>query len=202
MHAKKLSPTDLMKGAYYAIEQAGLLLHDAFALYKEGRYSSAVVLAVFSYEELGRAVIYWNQRKRILPSGSMSAKSLKRSCKEHTEKLRRGQMSVTFMMPPQLRVNPWKLMDMKFEISDRIRKHRPREYHSRRKQSLYVEPNNLGGWNRPCTFSPEHCKRLLQDVANNYGFYIGQVLFGDAERKAAMEKWRGRPTLPKRPLDP
>jgi AbiV family abortive infection protein len=50
----ELTETDLLKGAVYALEQAGHLLHDAYLLFLRERYASSIVLAVFSKEEMGR----------------------------------------------------------------------------------------------------------------------------------------------------
>jgi AbiV family abortive infection protein len=83
------------------MEQAGYLLHDALALYTQGRYSSSVALAVFCREELGRANILLAARKRGLESGPISANPVKRECEEHVEKLRRGQTGVTFRWGPE-----------------------------------------------------------------------------------------------------
>ena len=47
----------LLEGAYYALEQCGLLLRDAVQLYNGSSYATAVVLAAFAREELGREKI-------------------------------------------------------------------------------------------------------------------------------------------------
>jgi AbiV family abortive infection protein len=49
-----VTPQYLLEGAAYALEQCGLLLRDANSLYRNGSYSSAVALALFAREELGR----------------------------------------------------------------------------------------------------------------------------------------------------
>jgi len=49
-----VSPQYLLEGAAYALEQCGLLLRDANLLYRSGSYASAVALAAFAQEELGR----------------------------------------------------------------------------------------------------------------------------------------------------
>jgi hypothetical protein len=51
---KSVSPQYLLEGAVYALEQCGLLLRDANLLYRNGSYSSAVAVALFATEELGR----------------------------------------------------------------------------------------------------------------------------------------------------
>ncbi len=56
----------LMKGAAYALEQCGLLLRDANLLYRNASYASAVALAAFAREELGRSEILHALRKEAL----------------------------------------------------------------------------------------------------------------------------------------
>ncbi len=43
-----MSPEELLKGTFYALEQCGLLLRDANILYRSGSYASTIVLAAFS----------------------------------------------------------------------------------------------------------------------------------------------------------
>jgi AbiV family abortive infection protein len=50
-----VSHTNIIEGAFHAMEQAGLLINDAAALYQQGRWPSSLVVAVFSLEELGKA---------------------------------------------------------------------------------------------------------------------------------------------------
>jgi hypothetical protein len=47
----------LLSGAALALEQCGLLLRDAVCLFKNRSFGSAVVLAAFAREELGRCQI-------------------------------------------------------------------------------------------------------------------------------------------------
>jgi hypothetical protein len=49
-----VTPEFLLRGAGYALQQCGLLLRDASLLYRSDSYSSAVVLAAFAREELGK----------------------------------------------------------------------------------------------------------------------------------------------------
>jgi AbiV family abortive infection protein len=61
-----VSPQYLLEGAAYALEQCGLLLRDANLLYRSGSYASAVALAAFAREELGRWKILRDLRKKVL----------------------------------------------------------------------------------------------------------------------------------------
>src|SRR5690348_9678134 len=89
MTNNRYEASDLARGAYYAFEQSGLLLRDARSLYRQERHSSAAVLAVFGSEELGRALIYLERRRTILPIGSISKRELDLACNDHELKLAR-----------------------------------------------------------------------------------------------------------------
>ena len=64
-----VTPEYLLQGAAYALEQCGLLLRDANSLYSCGSYASAVALAAFAQEELGRWEILRKLRKQVLAGG-------------------------------------------------------------------------------------------------------------------------------------
>jgi AbiV family abortive infection protein len=58
---------NLFKGAWYAIEQCGLLLQHAVILHNAKAYSTAVAVASFAREELGRFKIlldFWERADR------------------------------------------------------------------------------------------------------------------------------------------
>ena len=50
-----LSPELLHPGAFFVLEQSGLLIRDGEFLYQHSRWANAIVLAVFSMEELGKS---------------------------------------------------------------------------------------------------------------------------------------------------
>ncbi len=61
-----MSPEELLKGTFYALEQCGLLLRDANIQYRNGSYASTIVLAAFAREELGRYRIlldFWRRAR-------------------------------------------------------------------------------------------------------------------------------------------
>lgn len=86
----------LVKGAIYALEQCGLLLLDAVALADQKSYSSAVVLAAFAHEELGRSLIlieFFDNlvRNNIAPTPY----EIKKACRDHVKKQEAAQISIT-----------------------------------------------------------------------------------------------------------
>src|SRR2546426_1074425 len=84
----------LLRGAVFALEQCGLLLSDARVLCEHGSYASAVVLAAFTREELGRYRILRGLWRRTMAGESFSVKQIRKRCDDHVEKQREGMFSV------------------------------------------------------------------------------------------------------------
>src|SRR4051794_29506052 len=61
-----LTAQSLLRGAVYSLEQCGLLLGDAKLLYENGSYATALAVAAFAREDLGRWRILLKLRKRVL----------------------------------------------------------------------------------------------------------------------------------------
>ena len=203
----QLSATDLLQGAVFAAEQASRLLYDALALDHQGRYSSAMALAVFSREEVGRASILLDCRKQALSSGSVSEHKVKRACDDHVGKLRRGQLTNMMALTPEqskllkeIPTFPETDKDREFfeqlqRISQARQKRKPHDTHQRRLRALYVElVAETGKWNRPCTLSQEECKSILFDVANDYGSLWCILRLG--KLSTAISLLPDRPELP------
>jgi AbiV family abortive infection protein len=93
MPAASVTPEYLLEGAAYALEQCGLLLRDANLLYSNGSYASAVALAAFAQEELGRHSILLDLRRKVLRGGSVTIKEIQTRCGDHVRKQEAGVMS-------------------------------------------------------------------------------------------------------------
>jgi AbiV family abortive infection protein len=89
-----LSPDMLLRGAWYALEQGGLLLRDAVALYELGRHSTAMSIALVAQEELGKFQILLELRASTLKGQSLTGKEVRKECKDHHKKQRDGQGGV------------------------------------------------------------------------------------------------------------
>ena len=86
--APSVSPKYLLEGAAYALEQCGLLLRDANLLYQNGSYASAVALAAFAREELGRWIILRKLRTEVLGGRRLTIKDIQDACGDHESKQR------------------------------------------------------------------------------------------------------------------
>jgi AbiV family abortive infection protein len=211
MPGRSLAANDLLHGAGYALEQAGRLLHDAVGLWKADRYSSAVVLAVFSREETGRSVIYIEQRRETLRGASISIEERAKLCSDHVVKLRRGssgttlrwgaEQSATFQPLFGDRKSPEyrKARALTDDLIKRMSKRDPDDTHAKRCRALYVEPTEISsGWNRPSETSREDSRLLLEDVANDYAMRLDTWLGNgsDDELSDAIKVWAAGPVMP------
>jgi AbiV family abortive infection protein len=193
------------------MEQAGHLLHDALALYKLGRYASAILLSILAREEIGRSVILLGMRKDVIVSGSIvSAKAVIKACDNHGEKLRRGRGGITFEFGPERSADLKGLFDFPHnpqseafkkahaivdDFVERKARRDPGVTHQKRMRALYVEPTDTG-WNRPCETGKEEASRALQDAANAYGPRYNNLYVVDEALAKALAAWKQCPTLP------
>jgi AbiV family abortive infection protein len=221
-----VTPQYLLEGAAYALEQCGLLLRDANLLYQSGSYGSAVALAAFAREELGRWRILLELRKKLLARGSVAIKEIQNRCKDHVGKQEAGMTSIVMradkgsglakLLQTQMSAKPgskeWKEAREQIEKLDRQKKNRiPGNRHEQRMSALYVDAVSPDRWSRPTTeISQTSAFDYLQDAANDYSIqydhYTNPQLYkpDDLELYTALEKWTDRLTLPspERPLLP
>jgi AbiV family abortive infection protein len=209
----------LVKGYALALEQCGLLLRDAVRLYEAGSYATAVALAAFAREELGRSEILLDLWGRRRGGSTVTLDEIRNACDNHVEKQRAGMLSLTLMtdratvlgklltarMTNTPQSQEWKDADAALKHIDHQKaKRTPDDRHSKRITALYVEPKSSTEWNRPADISPEMARRFLQDAVNDYGLrshqgYVtpDQILKHiDPELYDALEQLTDRPQLP------
>jgi len=213
-----VSPQYLLEGAAYALEQCGLLLRDANLLYRSGSYASAVALAAFAQEELGRWKMLLDLRRKVIDGDSVTIKEIKTRCGDHVRKQEAGVMSTTMRADMdsglgkllQARANSkpgskeWKAADEQTQKLDRQKaKRAPDDRHKQRMSALYVDAVAPDRWNRPTNeISVAAAFDYLQDAANDYSLqrdrYTNPEVYkpDDPELYTALEKWTDRPTLP------
>lgn len=208
----------LLKGTVYALEQSGILLRDAVMLYKNKAFSSAIVLAAFAREELGRSHILRKKRKEIVENGkSVTLKEIKDACEDHVKKQEWAQLStvqrasgngrLAKLLKTRMRYHPqseeYKEANKQLnEITDQQKKRTPKDRHMVRLRALYVEPNDSGtDWNKPQEKSQDEARVFLVDAVNDYaGEYDriqnGAIQLTDSELFQALQEWAERPKLP------
>ena len=99
MAQKTVSELILFKGAYYALEQCGLLLRHSAILHKEQVASTAAGLALLAREELGKYRILLDLWRKAKDTGSCpSPEDIHHAIEDHVEKQKQAQLSVTNRM--------------------------------------------------------------------------------------------------------
>jgi AbiV family abortive infection protein len=213
-----VTPQYLLKGAFYALEQCGLLLRDAVRLSNGGSHASALVLAAFAREELGREGILLKLRGECISGGRITVETIKDKCDDHKIKQKYGMLSTTLMadrdtvmgrlLQTKIRAHPhspeWKEADAKLRQMDKGKgKKTPADRHKKRELSLYVDPVSEDTWNRPTTTSPADAQLFVMEAVNDYaGKYERRVsadAYGsplDIEIFEALKGWADRPELP------
>jgi AbiV family abortive infection protein len=205
----------LLEGAFYAMEQCGLLLQHALILYENRAYSSAVALAAFAREEMGRARILFELRKNVQNCQTVSIEDIKDKCKDHVEKQEYAQLSIVLRssgdtgLAELLRVGIDDPQSEEYKqarkqihkITQRLKRRTPLDRHKERMNSLYVEPDELGTrWNRPRNNTPSvDAMNFILDALNDYrGEYhrLEYIEHSDTELFQALQAWCERPELP------
>ncbi len=206
----------LVEGAIYSLEQSGVLLRDSVTLYKVGSHGSAVVLAAFGREELGRYIILKDLHRGVVRDGKeVTRDDIAAACEDHVTKQERGRLSTvqramrgsglgelmhkTLVSPPQS--NDYRDAHMQLEdVRQRQEKRIPGDRHQARMDSLYVEPRYTG-WNRPIETSSEEASTFLIDFGNDYAVQrdkieSGLIEYDQPEFAGTLKQWAERPHLP------
>jgi AbiV family abortive infection protein len=218
-----VTPDFLLKGTIFALHHCGRLLTDAVTLYRSGAHPSAVVLATFAREELGRSQILRQLRRDVLAGAALTVKDVTKSCRDHEEKLRAGQMSIVQRPEPGSELDTLIRMRMRYspsseegrraaarleELTEQQRQATPGLRHRLRMAALYVQPDEVGtGWSRPSDRDREEVRQEIENAANDYrGQYdrmeFGSIELDDPEFHAALRAWGDRPVLPDPPTVP
>ena len=205
----------LFQGAMFAAEQAGTLLHDAIELFKLKRYSSSIILGVYSREEIGRARILIEEWNKVNDGQVVTAKELKIRLGDHVNKLKAGQfsMSANSFKPPkkELRQLSWEQVgrpspvpvDAKYYKELRLRMEGAaaqvaQSLHKQRLLSIHVDVSGDNkSWNRPNLAERSQAHALLYYLSSDYMvLYFSFRSDAEASIVKAFIAWRDRPNLP------
>lgn len=213
-----MTPQFILQGVWYALEQCGTLLRDANVLYRSKSYASAVVLAAFAREEMGRSNILLEFWRKAAAGESFTIEQLKQACDDHVTKQQAGMLSLTMRTdnqsglgkilqarmknPPQS--GEWKKANAQLKQIDDIKtKRTPSDRHDKRVKALYVEPISQTEWNRPSVTTATTAYEFLVDAVNEYRVRQDRCVssadsilkIDDPELYNALQQWSGRPAL-------
>lgn len=207
----------LLKGARHAMEQCGLLLRDAVILRRAESHSSAVVLALFGREELGRHRILMDLWRRASEGTIVTLAEVNKACDGHMVKQAAGQLSLVYrthkntglgklLTEASTSKNPpdskeYKEARQALEKVDKKKEDRtPGDRQEERMEALYVDLTDSGSWNRPAELSEQQATSTIDDAINDYSgqwdrLQPAQVTAHDKALAEALEKWKDRPAL-------
>ena len=149
-----ITAQSLLHGAVYSLKQCGLLLGDAKLLYENGSYSTALAVAAFAHEDLGRWRILLELRKRVLAGENLAVEDVKTACGDHVRKQEAGMTSLTLradndsgvgkLLQSRLKAplgsNERKEADKQVDRIDQLKSKRtPNDRHRMRMKALYVD---------------------------------------------------------------
>jgi AbiV family abortive infection protein len=169
---------EILQGAYYAMEQSGRLLADAVALYQRRSWPSSLVLAVFSFEELGKAETLYRRAIDAQVRGPKEPEEVMQGQSHHITKLREGRDLLTI----DASVGFWgEPPDMDSAEGRQILEHlrlaqetalanAPGEAHQARMQALYVDLRD-GTWVRPIDTTASDAYLMVSAAAIQYAAY-------------------------------
>jgi len=214
-----LTPQYILQGAAYALEQCGLLLRDANVLYRNNSYASAVALAAFAREELGRSSILLDFWRRARAGEAFTTAQLKKACDDHMVKQRAGPVTIRItasseselgkLLQARMKNDPqsaeWQKAETALQQIVKIwRKRAPSDRHGKRIAALYVEPISETEWNKPVVTSASTAFEFLVDATNEYSgrYHQGYITSADSMLKPldpqlydALQQWSDRPVL-------
>jgi AbiV family abortive infection protein len=206
----------LLKGAAYALEQSGLLIRDANALYRSEAYASTVALAAFALEEMGKSRMLFTLRQEVVGGKQITLEGVEKYCFGHHEAKQKAGMGSVVMredgegliravIDAKPGTDEWKaayenITKKTEEVAARL----PRERHDDRLTALYVDPLSATEWSRPVgKFTREYARNFLTDAVNDYSLRQSQgythlefVKSNDPELAEALAKWTDRPAMP------
>jgi AbiV family abortive infection protein len=172
-----LSARDIIEGSFYAMEQAGLLIDDAAALYAQGKWPSSLVLAVFALEELGKAEILLQRGIDAATTGPKPRDQVIAGGTAHRTKLKAGQgaatvtASVSFWEDiPAPNTAESAALEAQLDAAQQIAlDNAPAAAHAARMRALYVDLGVDEVWAKPKETGASDAYLMVSAASIQYG---------------------------------
>lgn len=187
--SKLVEGNTLAEGSWYAIEQAGRLMHAANAVFLSGDHCSSLVLAMMAREEIGRANILRECALAANNGKRFTVREIRERTKDHEEKQDRGAPGV--YLQPEAGTPLYKAMSEQSNLAcnssewlnaevfiqqevKRIEKNQPEKRHRHRMRAMYVDLSRDGRqWLRPWTVDKVVAKTEISNAASDYAHSTG-----------------------------
>lgn len=181
-----VSEAVLLEGSWYALEQAGRLLHAAVGVYDGGDPGTALALAMFGREELGRSRILRTLADDVAAGAFFGTAEVNRRCKDHVDKQRAGALGTTLRVVPSTQLaaalqaraisapgsaDSIAARDVIKAASDAKIRRDPQDRHDTRENAVYVDLDSNGtSWSRPCTIAAAVAREHIEDAVGDYAY--------------------------------
>jgi AbiV family abortive infection protein len=187
-----VSAVTLVRGAWYALEQAGRLLNSAAVLIDAGDPATALGVAMFGREEMGRYKILRKLASDVESGRVVSEDYVREACGDHEDKQQAAVHSTTIRT--QVGTQLGRLLQDRASADVHSRDYRaatkaldrvteaqvkraPSDRHRLRMRSLYVDLEPGGTrWNRPCDVSKALADTAIRDAMSDYAVQRDRVL--------------------------
>ena len=180
-----VTPAFVLEGALLALEQCGLLLRDAVHLYNRSSYATAVVLAAYAQEELGRERLLLDLWRRSCSGIEVTIEQIEDVYADHERKQAAGMLSTGLMaegsstslgklLHRRIHGPPydaeWRDADSQLnELVARKQSRTPHDRHQQRMTALYVELTSAkNGWSRPADMPLRTAYSRVNEAVNDY----------------------------------
>jgi len=184
----KASEKWLIEGAWFALEQAGRLLHSAVQLSDAGDAPTGLSIAMFAREELGRSQLLRAMAAEVAAGTAYTVSQVQARCTDHQEKQRRSVRSVELRAPrsepfsaamqtlaeAELGSPEWlaakEMSDAAFKAErDRL----PDRRHQARFSGIYVDAQDEGlSWARPVNLNERDAIHAIMSAGNDYAIEV------------------------------
>lgn len=210
----------LTQGAMFALEQSGLLLHDALSLYHMKSFATALVVSAHAREELRHHRILLGLRDRVLNGEAITVEQIRDDFDEHVEQQQAEMESSAERAEQRSEVGELLRAKMKHPTAsheyqdaevalaqlDKVEQNDTASDRSAlRPPPLYLQPISETEWRRPTAHvSKEAVRKALADAINDYsgaydrfGMLAASVLKQDNPvLYQEILEWTGRPAIP------
>jgi len=170
-----LTAANIVEGAYYAMDHAGQLIHDAATLYERKRWPSSLVLAVLAMEEMGKVETLLSRASDAAIAGPKSATEVMKGLAHHQLKLKSGRglysipKGISFWgdMPEQ---GTPEMEEINRQIEEKYRieqEKAPGVAHAARTRALYVDLDDEI-WTRPAETTAIDAYQMLHAAGIEY----------------------------------
>jgi AbiV family abortive infection protein len=182
--AATLTEQVLLEGAWHALAQAGRLLNSAFSLFQANDASTALAIAMFGREELGRSRLLRDCAREVREGFALTVHDVRNRCEDHVAKQSESAFCIvlrppmdsalgramTIMSQPDPSSREWQdAKDMLDAAIGSKQKRQPQQRHDSRCNALYVDLNSSGtGWHRPTEIAEDDARNAIQEALNDY----------------------------------